>query len=118
MLRQSGLSADEARRMTASRTGILSALTLAASIVARGEGVDLEQVAGPRILTELSRMYVSDIHDVRTRQTVEPLPSYGASRRPLLHAILRASAPQDALDRLQAVPFIEQAQDGLRCMTR
>lgn len=114
LLLHSGLSADEARRMDRFTHGHPLALTLAASIVARGEGVDLEQVAGQRILTELSQMYVSDIHDVRTRQTVEAASVVRRITGPLLHAMLRSDLPQDALERIRALPFIEQGQDGLQ----
>jgi len=71
LLCRSGLSSDEARRMDRFAHGHPLALTLVASILARGAGVDLERVAQQRVLTELSRIYVSDIADERTRQVLE-----------------------------------------------
>jgi Transcriptional regulatory protein, C terminal/AAA ATPase domain len=114
LLRQSGLSVDEARRMERFTHGHPLALTLAAALVARGEGVDLEHVAGQRVLAELSRIYVSDIHDVRTRTTVEAASVVRRITGPLLHAMLPSDAPRDALERMRALPFIEQGQDGLQ----
>ncbi len=113
LLCQAGLSPEEARRMERFTHGHPLALTLAASIIARGEGVDLEQVAGQRVLTELSRIYVADIHDARTRQTLEAASVIRRVTVPLLHAMLPNDPPQDALERMRALPFIEQCQDGL-----
>ena len=114
LLRQSGLSADEARRMDRFTHGHPLALTIAASLVARGEGEQVERVAGARILAELSRIYVSDIHDVPTRQTLEAASVVRRITGPLLHAMLPSDPPQDALERMRALPFIEQGQDGLQ----
>jgi hypothetical protein len=90
------------------------ALTLAGSILARGDGVDLERLAGQRVLTELSRMYVSEIQDERTRQTLEAASVVRRITGPLLQAMLPGAPPQDALERMRALPFIETARDGLQ----
>jgi AAA ATPase domain len=113
LLRRSGLSSDEARRMDRFAHGHPLALTLVASILARGAGVDLERVAQQRVLTELSRIYVSDIADERTRQVLEAASVVRRITSPLLHAMLPDASPQDALERLRALPFIEAGRNGL-----
>ncbi len=114
LLRRSGLSAEEARHMDCFAHGHPLALTLAASILARGGGVNLEQVAGQRVLAELSRIYVSDIQDARTKQALEAASVVRRITAPLLRAMLPGAPPQDALERLRALPFIEPGNDGLQ----
>jgi hypothetical protein len=114
LLRRSGLSTEEARHMDCLAHGHPLALTLAASILARGDGLNWEQVATQRVVTELSRIFVCDIKDERTREALEAASVVRRITGPLLRAMLPSAPPQDVLERLRALPFIEPGHDGLQ----
>lgn len=89
------------------------ALVLAASATAERPDLDLEEAAVPRVVDALTRTYLADVDDPITR---EALGAAAVARRmtlPLLRAMLPAAAPQDAFERLRALPFVESGRDGL-----
>jgi hypothetical protein len=114
VLQQTGMPAEEARRLNRFAHGHPLALTLVASILARGDGVDFDPAAGHRILDRLSRLYVSEIQDARTRQTVEAASVVRRITGSVLHAMLPEVPPQDALERLRPLPFVELGMAGLQ----
>jgi hypothetical protein len=87
------------------------ALELAAAAVLERPGLDLE--VGGRVVEELTRLYLADVPDPLTRRVLEAAAVVRRTTRPLLQAMLPAVAPQDAYDRLRALPFVESTRDGL-----
>ncbi|MGH2366824.1 MAG: winged helix-turn-helix domain-containing protein, partial [Chloroflexota bacterium] len=89
------------------------ALQLAASAAADRPDLDLEAAAVPWVIRELTRLYLADVPDPLTRRAVEAAAVVRRATIPLLRAMLPDAAPQDAFDRLRALPFVESARDGL-----
>jgi hypothetical protein len=113
-LRKSGVPPEEAPRVNAICHGHPLALTLAASIRgAEGEAA-LRAGIGQRIVEELSRLYLTGIADPATRRALEAASVVRRVTVPLFAALLPDSSPQDAQERIRALPFVQSDKDGLR----
>lgn len=113
LLSRFGIKEEEARRINRLTRGHPLALKLAASAVTESVGSHLEEAAIPRVVEELTRVYLSDVHDPLTRSVLEAASVIRCATMPLLKAMLPEAAPQDAFDRLRALPFVESRPDGL-----
>jgi transcriptional regulator/AAA ATPase-like protein len=113
LLRSSGLSPTEARRLNRFARGHPLALRLAAAAAAERPDMKLEDVARQRIIQELARIYLADISDPLTRRVLEAASVVRRTTVPLVGAMLPDVAPLDAIERLRALPFVESARDGL-----
>jgi len=113
LLERHGLAPDDCRRLNQIARGHPLALALAAAAVAERPEMDLRQVAAGSVVEELSRMYLADVPDALTRQALEAGSVVRRVTVPLLAAMLRDAAPQDAFERLRRLPFVETARDGL-----
>jgi Transcriptional regulatory protein, C terminal len=67
----------------------------------------------PRVVEELTRLYLSEIVDPVTRQVLAAASVIRRTTLSLLGAMLPALAPREAYERLQALPFVEVSQEGL-----
>jgi Transcriptional regulatory protein, C terminal len=89
------------------------ALKLAAAMIAAHPDLNLEQVESQHVVAELARLYLADVPDRVTQAALEAACVVRRTTRSLLSAMLPDIAPNDAYDRLQALPFVDSASDGL-----
>jgi len=113
VLAQDGVSAEAAKRLNRVARGHPLALRVAAGAMHGALDPGLEQAAADRVVGELTRMHVEGL-DAVTRRSLEAASVVRRVTRPLLRAMLPDVAPQDAYDRLSALPFVQAADDGLR----
>ena len=66
-----------------------------------------------RVVEELTRIFLADIKDPLTRGRIDAASVVRRTTEPLLRAMLPDVAPQDAFERLRALPFVEISRDGL-----
>ncbi len=109
-LERAGVPHDDAKRLEAVCHGHPLALTLAAS-VQNSESLNAD--VGQRVVEELSRLYVDDITDLQTRRALEAASVVRRVTVPLLAAMLPDASPQDAQERIRALPFVQPDRDGL-----
>lgn len=109
LLRASGLSAAAAASVNRVARGYPLALRVAG---AGALGPALDDVGAQRVLEELAARYL-DQADAVTRLVLEAACVVRRMTPSLLAAMLPEVAPQDALERLQALPFVRSAPDGL-----
>jgi len=113
-LSHAGVPPEEAKRLQGICHGHPLALTLAASLEGSAGATTLRADVGQRIIEELSRLYVADITDQRTRRALEAASVVRRVTVPLLAAMLPDLSPQDAQERIRALPFVQAEKDGLR----
>ena len=113
LLRGAGLSRSEASRLNRLARGHPFALRLASAAAAERPGMNLEDAALQRIIEELARVYLAEVSDPLTRRALEAASVTRRVTVPLLAAVLPEIAPADGFERLQALPFVETARDGL-----
>ncbi len=66
------------------------------------------------IVEDLTGLYLTDVRDALTRNAIEAASVVRRTTLSLLRAMLPDAAPRDVLERLQALPFVENERDGLR----
>lgn len=113
LLRRHGVSDSSAPALERLGRGHPLALKLAAAAAAERPDLAAEDVAGPRVLDELTRLYVSDVQDPTTRRALEAAAVVRRTTNSLIASLLPDVAPQDAFDRLHDLPFVEVRPDGL-----
>jgi len=116
LLLHSGSAPEEARLINRFAHGHPLALKLAARIGAdRGATDDVMGAPGfQRVVEELTRLYLADVTDTLTRRALDAASVVRRVTLSLIQAMLPDAAPQDALDRLQALPFVRSERDGLQ----
>ncbi|MEI7742945.1 MAG: winged helix-turn-helix domain-containing protein [Chloroflexota bacterium] len=112
LLVASGIAPADADRIYRIARGHPLSLRLAASALAERPGVSLEAVTVKTIVEELTELYLGVLDD-RTRQALDAASVVRRATLSLLGAMLPESAPQDAFDRLTALPFVDLGDDGL-----
>ncbi len=109
VLMRAGMPADEAARVNRVVRGYPLGLAIAATT--RDLDLDIAEAAVQRVTDELTRTYLADV-DPLTRQAVDAASVVRRVTLPLLAAMLPDSAPQDAYERLRALPFVDTRRDG------
>jgi hypothetical protein len=112
-LSRAGVPPEEAKCLEVVCRGLPLALTLAASLQGGEQTMSLSSSVGQRIIEELSRLYVSDIPDPQTRRALEAASVVRRVTVPLLGALLPDASPQDAHERIWALPFVQAEKHGL-----
>jgi hypothetical protein len=112
-LMRAGVPPEKARCLEGLCHGHPLALTLAISLQGSERTMALSAGIGQRIVEELSRLYVSDIPDPQTRRVLEAASVVRRVTLPLLGAMLPDASPQDAQERLRALPFVQADREGL-----
>lgn len=112
LLRQEGVDRDDLERINRLARGHPLSLRLAASALVAGPSADREATTITTIVEELTELYLAQL-DPLTRRALD---AASVVRRPtlsLIAAMLPDTAPQDAFERLRALPFVELSSDGL-----
>src|SRR4051794_18610885 len=113
LLARSDVGGEAAERVNRIARGHPLALKLAASAVLERQDLGLEEAATQRVVEELTRLFLADIDDPLTRRALDAASVVRRTTQPLLRAMLPDAAPQDAFERLRALPFVESGRDGL-----
>src|SRR5215831_6492301 len=112
-LSRAGVPPEEAKSLEGVCRGLPLALTLAASLQSSERTTALSTGVGQRIVEELSRLYISDVTDPQTRRVLEAACVVRRVTVPLLGAMCPDASPQDAQERIRALPFVQADKDGL-----
>lgn len=113
LLLQCGVAETDTQRVIRFTQGHPLALRLAAATIAERPDLNLKEVESQHVVTELTQLYLSDVSDSLARVVLEAASVVRRTTRSLLGAMLLDIAPNDAYDRLQALPFVDSASDGL-----
>lgn len=113
LLHQLGVQTDDAHRVNRFARGHPLSLILAASALHERPDLDLEEGTIPAVVEELTRTYLADVSDSLTRSALDAGSVVRRITQSALHAMLPSVAPQDAFERLRALPFVERRRDGL-----
>ncbi len=112
-LSRAGVPMEQAKHLEGICHGHPLALTLAASLQGNDGTNTLKASVGQRVVEELSHLYVADITDSQTRRALEAASVVRRVTVPLLAAMLPDLSPQDAQERIRALPFVQAEKDGL-----
>jgi DNA-binding winged helix-turn-helix (wHTH) protein len=112
VLERAGLDTSDARRVNRVARGHPLSLELAAAAVRAHPDVDLEEPAFQAVLDELTRLYL-DALDPTTAKALDAASVVRRTTLPLLEEMIPDLAPQDAFERLRALPFVELGSEGL-----
>ena len=107
-----GVGQGDADRVYHIARGHPLSLRLAASALAGRPGVSLEAVTVQAIIAGLTEVYLGGL-DPKTREALDAASVVRRTTLSLLAVMLPEAAPQDAFDRLVALPFVELGEDGL-----
>jgi Transcriptional regulatory protein, C terminal/AAA ATPase domain len=113
VLRRAGIGEGQVARISRLARGHPLALKLAAAALTERPDLTIDEVAAQRVVAELTRIYLEEVRDPLTRETLEAASVVRRTTHSLLRAMLPHAAPQDAYERLQALPFVESSRDGL-----
>jgi hypothetical protein len=113
VLQRSGINDHEARTISRVSRGHPLALQLATSVAQERHSTDLEGAAISRVVTELTRLYLYEIDNPVTRLVLQAGSVVRSITLSILSAMLPDIAPQDGIEQLRTLPFVEQGRDGL-----
>jgi hypothetical protein len=113
LLRESGVPPNDTQSINRLLKGHPLALKLAASVSTNQVSARLQETTLTKVVAELATLYLSDIDDPATRTALEAASVVRCVTLSLLSSMLPGFAPQDALERLRALPFVEPGRDGL-----
>lgn len=108
-----GIPEPRAERLNRVIHGHPLAIRLAASAAAGRADLGIDDIAASAVVDELTRLFLEDVPDPTTREVLEAASVVRRTTASLLAALLPAIPPQDAFERLRALPFVEARQDGL-----
>jgi len=116
LLMHSGAAPEDARQINRFAHGHPLALKLAARVGAHRGATDGVMTAPgfQRVVEELTRLYLADVSDPLTRRALDAASVVRRVTLSLIQAMLPDAAPQDAFDRLLALPFVRSERDGLQ----
>jgi hypothetical protein len=112
LLSRAGVAGEDAKYIAAICHGHPLALTLAAS-VRHTERIALTAGMAQRVVEEFSRLFLNDVTDPQTRRALEAASVVRRVTLPILSALLPDASPQDAQERIRALPFVQPDRDGL-----
>jgi Transcriptional regulatory protein, C terminal len=112
LLSRVGVAGADAKYLAGICHGHPLALTLAAS-VGHTERIALTAGMAQRVVEEFSRLFLNDVTDPQTRRALEAASVVRRVTLPILSAMLPDASPQDAQERIRALPFVQPDRDGL-----
>jgi hypothetical protein len=113
MLAQHGVGATVGRRVNSIARGHPLALRLAAAAVVERPDLSLEDAATQPLIEQLTRIFLADVIDPVTREALDAASVVRRTTQSLMRVMLPTVAPQDAVEKLRTLPFVEAARDGL-----
>jgi len=113
LLSREGLGDEDASRVNAFARGHPLALHLAASTAQGPAGPELHDSTVQTVIKELARLFLADVEDPLTRQTLEAASVTRRITKSLLAAMVPDADPEDVYARLDRLPFVESNRDGL-----
>jgi hypothetical protein len=113
LLAQAGVEPSQVDRINRFARGHPLALKLAAAAIVEHPGLTLDRAGTRPVVEELAQIYLQDIRDPGLRRLLEAASVIRRTTRSLLAAMLPDIDPQEAYDRLSALPFVESSSDGL-----
>jgi hypothetical protein len=112
LLSRAGVPGEDAKYLARICYGHPLALTLAACM-RRTEPIALRADTAHRVVGELASLFLTDIGDGQTRRALEAASVVRRVTLPILSALLPDASPQDAQERIRALPFVQPDRDGL-----
>jgi ATP/maltotriose-dependent transcriptional regulator MalT len=112
LLQQAGIVGPDAERINRIARGHPLSLRLAAAALLEYPGADHEASTVSAMVEALTELYLARL-DPATRQVLDAASVVRRPTTSLLAAMLPDAAPQDALERLRTLPFVEVGNDGL-----
>ena len=113
VLHREGLDDHAALAIERLTQGHPLALRLAAAAARERPDLPVADAASPRVIEQLSALYLADVSDPVTRRVLEATSVVRRATASVLSGMLPDIAPDDAFDRLRHLPFGEVRQDGL-----
>lgn len=113
VLGRAGIPEPDARAVNRVARGHPLALQVAAAALRERPGLRVEEAAIPRVVEELTRLYLDHL-DAPTRRTLNAAAVVRRATAPLLAAMIPDVTVPDALERLASLPFVDESADGLR----
>jgi hypothetical protein len=113
ILRKAGVQQNDIDMITSFTGGNPLALRLAAATVLERPDIDLGKITSQTVVAELTRTYLSDVQDAETRFAVEASAVVRRMNQPLLQFMFPNMDSRAVFEKLQELPFIETAIDGL-----
>lgn len=89
------------------------AIRLAAVVAAERPDLGISDLAAQTVVDELSRLFLADVRDPISREALEAVSVIRRTTASLLEVLVPDVPPQDVIDRLRLLPFVEIRQDGL-----
>lgn len=112
LLERDGVEPTVARKLNRVVRGHPLALVVAAGAIRDRPDLEIEDAALQRVLDALARVYLDEL-DPTTRRALDAASVVRRMTRSLLQAMLPDIAPDDGLERLRRLPFVEVMRDGL-----
>lgn len=113
LLHDLGVREQLARRLNRVTRGHPLAIRLAAATAGDRPALGIDDLTAHHVVDELSRMFLSDVPDPVTRRVVVAASLVRRVTQSLLRALLPDIPPEQSLERLAALPFVEPRHDGL-----
>jgi hypothetical protein len=113
LAQQTGLSPGQAIRLNRFASGHPLALRLALVATDGRQDLPVDAVALQKVLEQLTRLYLAQVPDRSTRRILQATSVMRRATRGLLQALLPDLDPDEAYERLRALPFVEAGRDGL-----
>ena len=113
LLCRAGVPMEDAKYLDGICHGHPLALTLAASMRRTEVPTLLRAAMGQRVVEELSGLFLADITNPQTREALQAASVVRRVTLPILRALLPDASPQDAQERIRALPFVQPERDGL-----
>ncbi len=108
-----GIDQPLARRLNRVTRGHPLAIRLAAAACGARRDLGVDDLTASRVVDELSRIFLADVTDPVTHRVVVASSVLRRVTQPLLHALLPDLSPNESMERLRALPFVEPRHDGL-----
>jgi hypothetical protein len=112
LLERDGLDTAIGRDLNRLVRGHPLALVVGASAIRERPDLQIEDAALQRVIEALATIYLDQL-DPQTRQALDAAAVVRRMTRPLYRAILPDAAPDDGLERLRRLPFVDVMRDGL-----
>jgi hypothetical protein len=113
LLEQASLPPLQAAQINRFARGYPLALRLALAAGTRSHDAQLDVATRQRVVEQLSRRYLAEVHDPLTRRALQAATVMRRVTRGLLRAVLPNLDADETYERLRALPFVEAGRDGL-----